>query len=130
MANCARSVFEDFLAVGGRGLFGLDGWRQLRRGPLLEAFGRVNDHAEAHVGMRESAELSALAIVFAGDLRHHRNVINLARDHIALAAERWHPEAVDDVLGIELDVDDSIRWQMQFVSGLNLETRIIKLPPP
>src|SRR5437899_1255892 len=79
------------------------GWGLLEPDPRLPGLGSVDDHAQAHVGVRDAAELGALAEVFAGRLRREREPVESPGDHVALAAELRHPEAMDHVGPLEAE---------------------------
>jgi len=61
----ARALREDRLAVCGRARGRLRRLDLLRGDPSRERIGRIDDDAHAHVGVRDAAELGALA----GDIR-------------------------------------------------------------
>ncbi len=73
--------------------------------PLVELVLREGDGPLAHVGVRQAAELGALADVGAGLVGVEREVRRHVGDGVLLAVERRDPEGVDDVVGVDLQLD-------------------------
>ena len=115
---------ENALAVSARGGSGL----ALRGEPSSEVVGALGDDADAHPGMLDAAELRALALVRTGAARNEAKGVDRAGDHVSLAAELGHPEAMDDVLGPQLELDDRADRHMHLVRGRH--PRVPELPPP
>ena len=66
--------------------------------------GRHHDEEEAHLAVLHAAELGALAEVRARSVSGHEvDVVDVAGDHVDLAAHLRHPERVDDVGGLDVD---------------------------
>src|SRR5207253_3064440 len=78
----------------------------LRGEPSSEVVGALGDDADAHPGMLDAAELRALALVRTGAARNEAKGVVRAGDHVSPAAELGHPEAMDDVLGPQLEADE------------------------
>src|SRR5579859_7331047 len=100
MTDRARSVGENLRACGRRTRSRLHRRFKLMLDPLVEIFGTIDEHPKSHIGMRIAAELGALSVVLAGSVwvGHQGDLILLARNNVALAANRGHEKAVDDVL--------------------------------
>ncbi len=128
VAADARALREDRRALRRRGVG--RGRRLLEPDPRLPGLGVVDDHAQAHVGVRDAAELGALAEVLAGRLRREREPVESPGDHVALAAELRHPEAMDHVGPLEPERRRPAERQVQLVGGHDVERGIAELPPP
>ncbi len=112
------------LAVGGRR-------RELHaRQPAVEVGDRLHDHDEAHARVLDPAELRALADVRARSLRREPQDVVLAGYEVDLARELRHPEAVDHVVGIEMDLHRPARGQVDLVGRRVLRPGIADRPPP
>ena len=71
--------------------------------PDVEVAGRHRDDPKAHLGVLDAAELRAFAAVHPGLAHGEPQHVVLAGNHVFLAGELRHPEAVHDVVGVEMD---------------------------
>ena len=102
--------------------------------PGLELGGRLSDHLEIHMGVLHPAVLPALAPVDPRLRRFDPGDVGLPRDHVGLADEFRHPEAVDDVRAAELDPDRLPKRNVKLVGGdgaiVAARSQVLELPPP
>src|SRR6266702_5878194 len=80
-------------------------------------------------GMRIAAQLVALARELAGRVGCEPDEVGVSRDRIALAAQGWNPEAVDDVARVQDEIDGPADGQVELVSGVHVGVGILELPP-
>ena len=71
--------------------------RAARLHQLCEAFGRMRDNRKAHQRVRPAAVLGALAAKGAGHVRLNAHKVAPPGNHVELAGQARHPEAVDHV---------------------------------
>src|SRR5215813_8332948 len=103
--------------------------------PALELVLRVHHHHEEHEAVLDAAVLRALADVGAGTRWLDPHVVGLVGDHVHLARELGHPEAVDDVYGLESDeggcgLSGVAHRHVELIGGDHAELGIANLPPP
>ena len=98
---------------GGR----LGGGAGLALQPGVELGRRHGDDLERHERVRAAAVLRALAAEHAGVVRLQAQMRGAARDHVHLAAEVRHPEAVDDVGGLQREKDGTAGGDADLVGG-------------
>ena len=72
----------------------------------------------------------ALAVVDPGFLRDEPKEVVVEGDHVDLAGKFGHPEAVDDVLRSERDVDRPANRDVHLVSGYDFLVGISEFEPP
>lgn len=89
--------------------------RALEREPAREFGLGLGVHDQAHPRVLDPAEFGARAFVRARFAREQTQVVGLSRDHVALAGERGHPEIVDDVGGIEVEIDGHAHRHVELV---------------
>jgi hypothetical protein len=86
-----------------------------------QPFGKVffveRNHAETHDGVILAAEFRALAPEIAGFVGLQPDVVSAVGDHVDLAGEFWHPEAVDYIGGAKIDAHRTFGGNDEFVSG-------------
>ena len=114
---------------------GLRGRRRGRRAllggqPRPERRGPLGEHLQGHVGVLHPAELRALPPVLPrlGGVEQHP--VAQPRDHVDLAVERRHPEAVDHVRRRRHHVDAGVDRDVDLVGGDGAAVRVAHLPPP
>jgi hypothetical protein len=73
---------------------------------------------EGHEGVLEAAELGALAAVQAGLVGLEGHQRGAARDQVLLARQAGHPQAVDHVVGLQLDDHRPADRHVDLVGGL------------
>jgi hypothetical protein len=78
--------------------------------------------------VRPAAVLGALAAELARPVGLHAQHVRAAGDHVELAGERRHPEAVDHVGGLERELDRPSHRDADLVRGLELG--VAHAPPP
>jgi hypothetical protein len=104
------------------------------RSPGSELRCALGNHQKTHVRMLRTAKLRALSFEAARSLGTQEQHIVLTWDRVALAAQAWHPKAVDDVGRDEFELDRTIDGNVKLVSGAELGRRarhgISKFPPP
>src|SRR5215207_2500361 len=106
--------------------------------PLVVLARLLRDHAKAHVRVRQTAVLGALAEVRAGLVGLDRRERPATRDDVALAGELGDPEAVDHVASVgqgvvargQVDPHGPARGDHQLVGGDHVLPRVLELPPP
>src|SRR5262245_53643622 len=106
--------------------------------PGVELVGREGDDPLAHVAVGQAAELGALAHVGAGLVGVEPQRVLAPGDGVLLAVEGRDPERVDDVVGMDLQVDVLARGDDQVAAGehvLIVELAVAvgvvgELPPP
>src|SRR5262249_10881986 len=76
----------------------------LRREPRLEIGRSLHEGAFAHVAVRIAAQLIALARELAHAVRRQPDVVGFAREGVALATQRWHPERMDHIVRFQVQV--------------------------
>jgi hypothetical protein len=57
----------------------------------------LRDHPQSHPGVLVAAILGAGAEIGAGRVGLDPEMVRMPRHHVALGAQLWHPEVVDDV---------------------------------
>ena len=82
------------------------------------------------MGMGDAAELSTLTVIDAGFLGDEPDEVVIQGHHVDLAGEFRYPEAVDDVLGGQLDVDRSPDGNVHLIGCDNFLVGITELEPP
>ena len=88
---------------------------------------------ERHQRMRPAAIFGALAAIDAWRVGREAQSCRAARNHVDLAAEAWHPETVNDVGGLERELDRrgrpecGSRWRSRPAS---IGVEISDAPPP
>ena len=92
--------------------------------------GVCDDDQEAHAGVLDAAELGALAPVGARRLGREAQHVVLAGDHVDLAGQLRHPEAVDHVVGVEPDLDRLAGREVDLVGRREPGVGIGDIPPP
>src|SRR5439155_9835697 len=130
VAGHACRVDEDLFTTG-KGRIG--GWRwtlDLPGQPLLECGRWLRHDEEDHVGVLEPAELSALPSIDPCVARLDGHVVDATGDHVGLARELRHPEAVEDVRGAETKLDRLADGDVDVVRGDHALLRVANLPPP
>src|SRR6266851_9707293 len=131
VAARAWAARENF-RTGGRNAIALRRvhWpRELGLVPRREIFRGIDEHSKAHVRVRQTAELRALSRVLSRGVRDKRQLVDLPGHDVALAAELWHPKAVNDIAGLQFEPYRPVDWDVQLVAGLDA-VRVVKLPPP
>ena len=98
--------------------------------PGVEVLFRVNEHFKAHPGVLNAAQFRARALVTASLLSVEHQVAHVAGNHVDLARQPWHPKIVDDVCGLELEVDLGVDRDVDFVGAHDACIRILDFPPP
>src|SRR5665213_4157503 len=73
--------------------------------PCLEIGGRQCDHEERHLGVLHAAEFRALSAIDAGPIGFDAKSVRLARYHVHLACELWHPEGMHDIARPEVQLN-------------------------
>src|SRR5690606_4540744 len=71
--------------------------------PVVELVFFNHVDLEAHPGVLGAAELGALSIELTGFGGSNGEAVDVTGHYIELAAELWYPEAVDNVIGIEVE---------------------------
>ena len=110
------------------------GRRRLRPQPGIEHRRRIDDDLDCHLRVLVAAELGALAAMppRLGDLEPQ--LLHPPRDHVDLAGERGHPEAVDDVAAVQAEHDAAPGRQVDLVGENDLaavhRVAVAQLPPP
>src|SRR5699024_9761815 len=79
----------------------------------VELLLRDADHVEEHVGVVLAAQLGALAGVDALAGRRDLEGVGVARHHVLLVQEVHDPEGMDDVTGVESELDGLVHGQVQ-----------------
>ena len=111
----------------------LGGGAGLALQPRLELGRRHGDHLERHQRVRAAAVLRALAAEHARLIRAQAQVRGAARDHVHLAAEVRHPEAMDDVGGLQREEDGTAGGNADLVGGGDRGPPVLRIgdaPPP
>src|SRR6478735_3397379 len=85
--------------------------------------------AEQHFGVVLAAEFGTLTVVGALFSGGEPDVVGLAGNHVALLQEGGNPEGVDDIAGVELEVNGLVHRQVQrgelfLVDGVAGEVRL------
>ena len=96
---------------------------------LVILFG-IDNHTEAHVCVRDAAELGALTVENARFRTDHPYEVVVEGDHVDLAGDFRDPEAVDDILRVEFKCNWAIDRDMQFVRGNNFVVGVPEFEPP
>jgi hypothetical protein len=91
-------------------------------------------HVQRHARMLLAAVFGALAAVGAGAVGLQQQVLHAAGQHVHLAAERGHPEAVDHVGAAQAEVHGPADRNADLVGGRDLRAgrrvAVAHLPPP
>src|SRR4030095_13246845 len=103
--------------------------------PALELVPRMHHHHQEHQAMLEAAELRALPDIGPRRARLDPHAVGLLGNHVHLARELWHPEAVDDVDGLQSDEGGGgtariAHGHVELVGGDHPELGVADLPPP
>ena len=98
--------------------------------PFVEVVGRQRDGADAHVGVREPAELGALTPVLTGVVRLERDAGDTTGHRVALAVQGGDPERVDDVTRADAHLDGLPGRDHDLVRGHDALVGVAELPPP
>ena len=88
--------------------------------PCVELRSWHRDNLEPHIRMRHTAELSALAEELARRIRLEPHLVVVIRYHIDLAREFGHPEAMDNIHGIQEEYHGFADRDIQLVCDSNL----------
>src|SRR5262245_28011488 len=130
MANCARGVGKDLCSRCGRASSGFHWHLKFVIDPLLKIFGCVNERPKSHIGVRISAKLCALPVVFSGHIRDQCNLILLPGNDVAFPTDLRDEETMNYVFGEHREVNRLTRRNVNLISGLHPQRRIMELPPP
>jgi len=98
--------------------------------PLVVIAPIVSDDDELHVGVGEAAELGTAAFVDAGFAGHEPGLVNYRGHNVQLTGEVGNPEAVDDIIGEEVDIDSSVDGNVKLVGRFDFIVGVAELPPP
>src|SRR5271156_2804983 len=116
----ARGSFEDAAAFRDRVI--ADGRPLLLLDPLLELLRRINVNPQQHLGVLDSAILSALAKIESCLLRVDPGAIRVVRNQVRLSGESRHPKTVISIARKQSEkrgcgICRVAGWHMQFVRG-------------
>src|SRR5271155_1347617 len=100
------------------------------RGPEVEVFGRAGDHAKAHAHSTATTARVAVSVQLAGRLYFQVEALRLAGREIDRLVHSRDPKAMDDIGRLQLELNRSVARQVQRVSGLDSQGRVVELPPP
>src|SRR6185503_2285062 len=99
-----------------------------------KSLARLGDDEQRHLRVLESAELRTLRAIHSRPICADPCLCVMPRDQVALPSEVWHPEAVNDIVRVELDEHPLSNRQMNLVrephSTLRDRVLILDLPPP
>ncbi len=114
--------------------FGGSGLRLLLGGdPFCKVFRLLSDDLEEHIGVLHAAEFGATAPEDAGFGGIHPQVVDAVGNEICLAAEFGNPEAVNDVVGLQLEICGVLAimrdGDVNLIGGDDVEEGITDLPP-
>ena len=91
---------------------------------------RFGENLQPHVGACDAAEFRTLAAVDARFRRVEEDAVFAPGDHVDLAREGRHPEAVDHIRSGRDEVDAGAHRHMDLVGRHRARARISNLPPP
>ena len=98
--------------------------------PRLEVLFGIDEYAEAHVGVRDPAELGALAVEDARFCADHPYEVVVERDHGDLTVDLRNPEDVDDILRGEFEGNRTVDRDVQLVRGNDFMIGVPEFKPP
>src|SRR5437868_4276261 len=79
--------------------------------------------------MRVATQLVALPGELAHTVGGHPDVVVVAWERVPLTPQGGDPERVDDIVGLEHQVDRLADGQVQLVGGHDVRVRVVELPP-
>src|SRR5687767_3159204 len=99
MAARTTLVHEDLAPPRQEGIDRCGSGGSLACEPALELGLREHLDVKCHQGVLAAAVFGALAAMQSGLVGPQHQAIATTGNHVHLAGERWHPEAVDDIVG-------------------------------